>query len=727
MINSDYSFQNFYNHQFDAVYNALKNSHYTEKDQMWIYGELATLSTPKTVEKLNKRLKQLNEFSKKWNLDIKIHQFSPTVIHSTPTPPSSSGMSFKTKNSKYDVHDVEEELELFSIDDEVEVTSVNPKTYIHHFSPQQIQIQAEKNNISDRQAIEKLQKTKDGHLFVYNSLSNSYSIIYKKNEIFFKQEIVFSQNGSELSQSIEILKEKKTLTENIQNKEIIQQLGEQNVDISNKEAKDKLFYDKFPYLVTYNKKEKKYYIIHYYTTQHEDFIVKSLVRFTQDGIQLRSPEPLYEITKTAINLIGQVDLEEALENIKTAATYSKRFTNRNHKLLFNDLNCEAELFDSKDRASKVKSLNDLMKKFEKGRGDEVVSYLKVSTIKKQSSDDNMLATITKQAPVFGPQSKNSETMAMENILHELLRDYESVKFKFKDRKLFVRYRDTQTAQIKTVDMSPLLTNVNFNHISLSPSCITKYENYLTNSSQLGYKLNKHKFNVKPENQSAFDEKSGPCGKLRLGEKKAINIYTGKMYTPMNLFLRGEFKAAADHILNDDGVHSDYQFEEDKRNQAYKECLLHCAVAIAALNQIPDYRDDKYLFRCEGNGVPDEVIKNRIKAVNDGGGVTLEMGLISTAYHKPAESFISSDTKAFIIFHVRNGKNVTQVSQYGKSEREILLPPTQIYWKYHKEVKAKNIDNHNRDVHLFYALPMTVDTHTPVLGPKEESNSESDSD
>jgi hypothetical protein len=61
-----------------------------------------------------------------------------------------------------------------------------------------------------------------------------------------------------------------------------------------------------------------------------------------------------------------------------------------------------------------------------------------------------------------------------------------------------------------------------------------------------------------------------------------------------------------------------------------------------------------------------------------------MGFISILFSKSAEGFLSETSQAGILIKNLKGKKITPLSQIA-SEREILLPPTQMRWLYHKDI------------------------------------------
>ena len=99
-----------------------------------------------------------------------------------------------------------------------------------------------------------------------------------------------------------------------------------------------------------------------------------------------------------------------------------------------------------------------------------------------------------------------------------------------------------------------------------------------------------------------------------------------------------------------------------------------------------------------------MLKKRKWAVLQGGGITTEMGFLSTSYTKPS-GFFSEFSQSAILIKSLKGKKITPLSQYGNSEREILLPPTQMQWLYHKDIIS---DIYKNTIALFIAKTVSVD-------------------
>lgn len=315
--------------------------------------------------------------------------------------------------------------------------------------------------------------------------------------------------------------------------------------------------------------------------------------------------------------------------------------------------------------------------------------------------------------------KNIETELMEKLIKNLLKNFDSVKFIKKDKRYLA------ISEGKLYQFSNLLEKTNFNLISLSKKDLDSYQKLLDKGKlyeepQLGMRKPTAKDFIKADPKNL-------CKNLSFAEKEAINIYTGSAYQVMNSLMRGDIEEA---------INSNYlpQFltKKEQANQTIKETLLHIAVAVSGLNKLPDFvpppgpdgQPQKYLYRGESS-LPQSVIDKRKWAVLQGGDITFEMGFISTSFSKPVSGFFSEHSTSGILIKNLKGKKITPLSQFGNSEREVLLPPTQMQWKYEKEIITKTYKN---TMPLFLAKPVTVnspidpsitkDTYVQTINPKE---------
>lgn len=189
------------------------------------------------------------------------------------------------------------------------------------------------------------------------------------------------------------------------------------------------------------------------------------------------------------------------------------------------------------------------------------------------------------------------------------------------------------------------------------------------------------------------------------------FYTGSAYDMINSFMRGLFDNAVKTNTQVAGLS-----EEARIDATLKEALIHTCVNVAALNKLLDFQKigatgeaDRYLFRGETSSCPEFVIEKRKEAVRKGGAVEMECGFMSTSYQQPNSSFFNASSKAGVVIENVKGKNVMPLSQFGTAEREILVPPTQIQWRYHKRISAP----FGSEIDLFYAYPVSVPPEKPT--------------
>lgn len=363
-------------------------------------------------------------------------------------------------------------------------------------------------------------------------------------------------------------------------------------------------------------------------------------------------------------------------------------------------------------------IEDIQKKFEKHKQNALPILSKVMTPYEafKNGCEKAISSFIKLGQegqhtheiVKGPQFVNKETQEMETLIHELLERFERVKF--------VKTNNTYYAFLsgKRIDLSNILTKTNFNQIRLSPEQLETYHRLIETD----------KLQTKPWISSALNgrptdadfqrlDPENLCANLTFPEKEAINIYTGNQYNVMNSLMRGDIEGSIDKNYS-----LVSRSKKEQMNLTLKENLLHIAVAVSALNKLPDFippvdsngETSKYLYRGEGY-LPPSVLAQRKWSVQNGGRVTIEMGFLSTAYNKPADAFFSESTQAGILFKNLKGKKVTPLSQFGQTEREILLPPTQIQWLYHKEIITDIFKN---KMNLFIAKPVTVPYEQPTI-------------
>lgn len=294
------------------------------------------------------------------------------------------------------------------------------------------------------------------------------------------------------------------------------------------------------------------------------------------------------------------------------------------------------------------------------------------------------------------QIKSEETMILERLIKAILYYFDLVKFIKTENQFFAIWNE------QIFHFSNLLERANFNHIELSLDDLEQYH-YLS-VSDFFFQIPKiSSLDNRPtlEDFAQLDPHN-LCQHLTLSEKEAINLYTGSTYHSMNHLLRGKVDEAVEKLSPDCQLP-----QELKIDHCIKEILLHVAVAISGLNKLPDFHLSdmgcKYLYRAESS-LPEETIKKRKWAVLTGG-ITTEKGFISTACQKPAESYFSEATQVSILIENCRGKDIRPLSQAGDLEREILLPPTQMQWKYFKVITTDTLQN---KMTVFIATPVTVD-------------------
>jgi hypothetical protein len=296
------------------------------------------------------------------------------------------------------------------------------------------------------------------------------------------------------------------------------------------------------------------------------------------------------------------------------------------------------------------------------------------------------------------QTKNIETELMETLIKSLLFDFNSVKFIKKDEKYLA------ISNGKLYQFSNILEKANFNLIKLTNKDLVAYQ-ILLNSGAL---YQQPYLNMGKPTEKDFEDRDpqGLCKNISFAEKEAINIYTGHYYRAMNSLMRGNIDDAVTW-----GSAPDFFTVKEQASHNIKETLLHVIVAVSGLNKLPDFvpppgidgKPQKYLYRSEGS-LPENILAQRKWAVLNGGEITTEMGFISTAFSKPAEGFFGEHSSSAVMIKSLKGKKITPLSQFGDSEREILLPPTQLQWKYHKDIIT---DIYRNTMPLFIAKPVNV--------------------
>lgn len=293
-----------------------------------------------------------------------------------------------------------------------------------------------------------------------------------------------------------------------------------------------------------------------------------------------------------------------------------------------------------------------------------------------------------------PFKKSQETLDAEILIKGILQNFDAVTIVKNHGKYLVYFNG------KKYDLQKIIQNVNFNQINLTSNDLKAYENLLSN------KLSNTPFLNDSSHAPLYQS-------LTYGEKAAINVYTGSGYMNMNDLLRGDIQAVANNASAQPPL-----TQKAASSLALKETLLHVAVAVSGLNKLPDFvpnpgpdgQPRKYVYRGEYS-VPSSVLEKRKKAVEEGGKTLWEMGFLSTAHTQPASGFFSSYSKVGIMIRDIKGKDVSGLSMFPY-EREILFPPTQMQWLYHKEIVVDAVYHKTMDLFVVRAVG-TTHTYTTI--------------
>lgn len=352
--------------------------------------------------------------------------------------------------------------------------------------------------------------------------------------------------------------------------------------------------------------------------------------------------------------------------------------------LLNVLKSKASLVLASKKADPILSASNPQQKaldfFEKGFGLGLKYFVKSST--KEVVD-------VKQKLVQGPQVRSAETEQVETLIKDFLKG-KPLDIKQKGNNFFVVINGEERPFVE------LLSKVNFNHMSFSKEEIQAFVAHLQSSEYVGGRPH-------IEDEKSFNSTKGPCGQLSHGEKLAINIYTTQYCSVINRVLRGDIEGI---VRLEAGA-------TKPAEKVLRDALLNAAMAVAALNKLPDYDPPKadgkqFLFRAENKYIPKEVLQDRIDKVNGGGKVGIECGFISTSAEKPSQKYFNDNTGSCLLLYNCKGKYIKALSAYP-DENEVLLPPTQLQWRYHTEE-----DVEGRKIHFFVAKGVTVDTETPTI-------------
>lgn len=298
-------------------------------------------------------------------------------------------------------------------------------------------------------------------------------------------------------------------------------------------------------------------------------------------------------------------------------------------------------------------------------------------------------------PTFGPLQISVATQQLQIIVDHLFQNLDSVDCIKEGETVYVMCDGIR------YNLREILSQANLEQVQLRADQLDQYDTWLASpTSNIKYRPQESSFVlVKPSAEFfAKRDPDGLYGGLHIGEKCAINVYTGDANTFIIRLLSGRFDRAVEGY-DPRGSIAD---ETVRFNRCIKEGLLHSIVAISGLRKIPDFIGSdgtipKYLFR--GDSWPPAKTKIITDLVERGGDFSLEP-LLSTSYQQPVAGWVKN---IGILLENSHGKDVTGLSQYDKSEREILLPPVPLQWMYHKQ--ALNPFQGNKPIDFFMARPL----------------------
>lgn len=267
---------------------------------------------------------------------------------------------------------------------------------------------------------------------------------------------------------------------------------------------------------------------------------------------------------------------------------------------------------------------------------------------------------------LGPLPKNESTILLESLVKGMLYNYP-----------YEVHQDPHTQDITIImggqeyDLKKIIQNANFNHLSFSDQ---EKQYYIDSLAQYAGALYHPPFRDGVTVTTASDidiidniflaNDPNLKDQLTQAERMAINIYTTGFYDNANSLLRsGQIRLDAGQDLH----------------QAVWETLCHSAMAISGLNQRSTHAPP-ISFRGEKN-LPQAVLDARLKAAEKKQ-TTMESSFVSTAKERPAAPFIpkfdSGNSDIAIVFKDVLGIDVQALSAFP-TEREFLMPPTQIQW------------------------------------------------
>ena len=174
----------------------------------------------------------------------------------------------------------------------------------------------------------------------------------------------------------------------------------------------------------------------------------------------------------------------------------------------------------------------------------------------------------KHDKAFGPINKSKETILFEEIVKDIISDHTqhaidpdknpNITYFNKDDQLWITRNDSK------INISKLIKEVNFNHISIEQSYLTQYENLFKNNN-----VNPSKEEFQQRINEADLKQQESLKDLSHAEMLAINIYTMNYFESINGLLRGT-------IIPVDS----------------SSVLMNAAIASQGLNKIPDIEDRK---------------------------------------------------------------------------------------------------------------------------------------
>lgn len=345
---------------------------------------------------------------------------------------------------------------------------------------------------------------------------------------------------------------------------------------------------------------------------------------------------------------------------------------------------------------------------------------------------------------YGPLPKSKYTRDLEKLVRYGLQKLPTrVKKINNDYIVTVTVGERRNKTEETFNLSQILKFANMQHVQMNENDLKLYKEYLKAKVK-----SKHLERLeKPEDVGGAggeanirkNDVNGSLADVKYPEMQAIHLYAGDYYTPMNSLLRGKF----------DNV------KKNGKKQDFVEMLVHSAVAVSALNKIPDTTvETAYRFETVGQSETEQKKrKDRLEKVKQGGGVTYEYGFVSTSFDKPyditqGDTFITfqgqrleetvlvkeekidekTREKTFELKEkkVRQeprggliGKDIHLLAKYS-DEREFLFPPGQVMWTGYIQEKV-NVNGIVKTIDYFLARQVRTLTNLPKEALELEEN------